>query len=70
MVDQRDEATRVRKQSEIGRLRDELSVEFDDVSPTVIEQGIRSEFERRAAFPVQDFVPVFVERSVRRKLRA
>ena len=47
-----------------------LSSEFADVSPEVLELGIRNEFARRAGFPVQDFVSVFVERSVRQKLRA
>ena len=69
MVDMRDDAARVREQLEIDRLRDELVDEFGDISPDVLEQGIRNEFQQRAARPVQDFVPVFVERSVRQKLR-
>jgi hypothetical protein len=58
-----------RTELEIGRIRDELADQFGDVAPGVIEAGIRNEFERRADYPVQDFVPVFVERSVRQKLR-
>jgi hypothetical protein len=68
MAAMRDDTARVREQIEIERLRNELAGEFDDVSPDVIEQGIRNEFQRRAAYPVQDFVPVFVERSIRQKL--
>ena len=70
MVGMNDDAARIREQLEIGRIRDDLADEFDDVAPEVLEQGIRNEFARRAAYPVQDFVPVFVQRSVRQKLRA
>jgi hypothetical protein len=31
---------------------------------------VRAEFGRRAKAPVQDFVPVFVERTVKRRLLA
>ena len=54
---------------EVERLRAELADRFDDVPPDLIERDIRSEFERRAGYPVQDFVPVFVERSLRQKFR-
>jgi hypothetical protein len=64
-----DRATEiVRKELEIERLSAELSDEFH-VSPEMLEAGLRSEFERRSTYPVQDFVPIFVERSVRGKLR-
>jgi hypothetical protein len=64
-----DDTTRVREQIEVDRLRAELAEEFS-VAPDVLEQGIRHEFATRADYPVQDFVPVFVERSLRHKLRA
>jgi hypothetical protein len=64
-----DRATEfVRKELEIERLSAELSDEFH-VSPEMLAAGLRAEFERRATYPVQDFVPVFVERSIRHKLR-
>ena len=68
MTAMQDDTARVREEIEVNRLRQELSEEFD-IAPEVLEQGIRNEFERRSAYPVQDFVPVFVERSIRQKLR-
>jgi len=65
-----DDTRRVRTELEVDRLTTELSSRFDGFSPDVIEQGLRVEFEKRAAYPVQDFVPIFVERSVRGKLSA
>ena len=64
-----DDASQVRVELEIGRLRDELASRFGEVSPDVVESELRGEFHRRAGYPVQDFVPIFVERSVRQKLR-
>jgi hypothetical protein len=55
---------------EVERIRSELADEFDDVSPQLIEHGVRAEFDRRSSYPVQDFVAIFVERSVRGRLRA
>jgi hypothetical protein len=64
-----DRATEfVRKELEIERLSAELSDEFE-VSPEMLKAGLRAEFECRETYPVQDFVPVFVERSIRQKLR-
>ncbi len=63
-----DATTAVRQEIEIERLRSELSDEFH-VSPEMLEAGLRAEFESRSEYPVQDFVPIFVERSVRGKLR-
>jgi len=65
-----DDLQHVRTELEVDRLTSELSTRFVDFAPDVIEQGLRSEFDKRAAYPVQDFVPIFVERSVRGKLRA
>jgi hypothetical protein len=69
MTTMKDDPARIREEIEVARLREELAGEFGDVSPEVLEQGIRTEFELRASYPVQDFVSVFVERSVRSKLR-
>jgi hypothetical protein len=69
VVGMRDDTAVVRHELEVDRLSDELAHEFDDVSPSVIEQGVRVEFGRLAALPVQDFVPIFVHRTLREKLR-
>ena len=54
-----DEAQHVRTELEVDRLTSELSSRFEGWSPDVIEQGLRSEFDKRADYPVQDFVPIF-----------
>jgi hypothetical protein len=59
----------VREDLEIGRLSAELADRFQDVSPEVIEYGVREEFVRWSSVPVRDFVPIFVARAVRGKLR-
>jgi hypothetical protein len=64
-----DETGIVRKELEIDRIRGELATEFDDISPEMIEAGVRVEFERRSQYPIQDYVPIFVERTLRGKLR-
>jgi hypothetical protein len=55
---------------EIGRLSAELADRFRGVPPEVIEHSVREEFVRWSAVPVHDFVPIFVARALRRKLRA
>jgi hypothetical protein len=59
----------VREDLEVGRLSAELADRFHDVSPEAIEDEVRAEFVRWSAVPVQDFVPIFVERAMRQKLR-
>jgi hypothetical protein len=64
-----DRATKiVRKELEIERLSDVLSDEYH-LSHELLEADVRAEFDRRAAYPIQEFVPIFVERSVRAQLR-
>ncbi len=58
----------VREEVEIGRLSNVLAEQFHE-DPTDVEPAVRDEFQRRSSSPIRDFVPVFVERSVRRKLR-
>jgi hypothetical protein len=65
-----DDAQHVRHELEVERLRTDLADEFVDVEPDAIERGVRTEFDRRADYPVQDFVSIFVERSVRGRLRS
>jgi hypothetical protein len=44
--------------------------QFRDLSPDTVEAGVRAEFDRWSMSPVQDFVAILVERSMREKLRA
>jgi hypothetical protein len=60
----------VRDDLEIDRLTAELADRFRDVSPDVIEYGVRAEFDRWSSVPVHDFVPIFVARTLRGKLRS
>jgi hypothetical protein len=64
-----DGATLVREEFEADRLTAELVNRFRDVSPDVIECRVREEFDRWAGVPVRDFVPIFVERALRGRLR-
>ena len=63
------DGTLVREEFEADRLTAELVNRFSDVSPDVIECRVREEFDRWAGVPVRDFVPIFVERALRGKLR-
>jgi hypothetical protein len=62
--------TAVGVQREITQLAAELAREFRDLPVDAITRAVRSEFGRRASSPVQDFVPIFVQRSIRKQLRA
>jgi hypothetical protein len=64
-----DDAQRVRQQNEIDRLTADMTGEFPAVSPELINEAVRAEFTRREQRRVQDFVPIFAERSLRGKLR-
>jgi hypothetical protein len=66
----REDTASVRHQIEVDRLSRELADEFNQIAPAVIEHSVRSEFARRSAAPVQDFVPIFVYRSLRENLGA
>ena len=59
----------VREDLEVGRVTAELANMFQDVSPDLIEYGVRNEFSRWSSARVRDFVPIFVERALRGKLR-
>jgi hypothetical protein len=63
------DGTLVREEFEADRLTAELVNRFSDVSPDVIECRVREEFDRWAGVPVRDFIPIFVERALRGKLR-
>ena len=56
-------------QLEIERLSADLALEFHDVPTDVIARDVRSEFARRSSSPIQDFIPIFVQRRVRERLR-
>jgi hypothetical protein len=64
-----DDAQRIRQQNEIDRLTADLSGEFPAVSPELINEAVRAEFDGREQQAVQDFVPIFAARSLRGKLR-
>jgi hypothetical protein len=65
-----DDTAQVRHQIEVDRLSRDLVDEFDQIAPAAIEDRVRAEFVRRSDAPVQDFVSIFVYRSLREKLRA
>jgi hypothetical protein len=60
----------VREEIEIVRLSAALADEFGQLLPDTIEHAVRDAYQRRSAVSVKEFVPVFVERDVRRELRA
>jgi hypothetical protein len=64
-----DDASRVRQEVEADRISAELAARFGDVPPELIDADVRAEFDRRSSYKVKDFLPIFVERSVRWKLR-
>jgi hypothetical protein len=59
----------IREDLEVGRLSAELADRFRGVPPEVIEHSVREEFVRWSAVPVHDFVPIFVARALRGRLR-
>jgi hypothetical protein len=65
-----DGTAQVRHQIEVDRLSRDLVDEFDQIAPAAIEESVRAEFVQRSDAPVQDFVSIFVYRSLREKLRA
>jgi len=66
----REDTAQVRHQIDVDRLSRDLVDEFDQIAPAAIEDGVRAEFVRRSDAPVQDFVSIFVYRSLREQLRA
>ena len=59
----------VHQEIEVDRLSGELAAKFHQFDPATIETVVRAEFSRRSARPVQDFVPIFVERTLRKRLQ-
>lgn len=59
----------VRQSNEIGRITDELAGKYPRYEPDTVEALVRAEFTRRSQAPIQDFVPVFVERALKSRLR-
>jgi hypothetical protein len=59
-----------RDEFEVDRLSAALADTFRGVSVDEIESRVREEFARWSAVPVRDFIPIFVERALRRRLRA
>jgi hypothetical protein len=65
-----DAAATVRQSNEVGRITEDLSERFPQYQAETVEALVRAEFGRRSSAPVQDFVPVFVERALRARLHA
>jgi hypothetical protein len=69
MAGHTDPTRHVQQELEVDRLSDALAEEFERADPDTIEIVVRAEFARRSRAPVQDFVPVFVERTIRQRFR-
>ena len=69
MVGHTDQTRHVHQELEVDRLSDVLATEFERADPDTIETVVRAEFARRSRAPIQDFVPVFVERTLRQRFR-
>jgi hypothetical protein len=65
-----DDAAHLRFALEVDRITADLAGHFAGIPADGIEDGVRAEFGRWYAVPVQDFVPIFVERAIRGRLRA
>ena len=64
-----DDPDQVRRTLDVDRTTAILAAAFGDVPADVIEHAVRTEFERHEQDPVREFVPMFVERTVRAQLR-
>ena len=64
-----DDTAKVRQDLEVDRLSADLADRFQ-IAREAVEDRVRAEFGRWSQVPVQDFVPIFVERHVRGGLRA
>jgi hypothetical protein len=58
-----------RQSSEVGRITEDLSTQFPECNPETVAALVVAEFGRRSKAPIQDFVPVFVERALKARLR-
>ncbi len=65
-----DAGTTVLQSNEVYRITEGLATQFPRYQLETVEALVRAEFGRRRKAPVQDFVPVFVERALRAGLRA
>ena len=59
----------VREDLEVDGLSAELATKFESFPLDFIEYRVRQECARWSTVPVRDFVPIFVERAMRAKLR-
>jgi hypothetical protein len=65
-----EDEVRVRNDLDADRLIVEMAGRFPDIPAERIEDGVRAEFGRWSTVPVREFVPIFVERTIKGKLRA
>ena len=63
-----DGAAAVRQSIEVDRITEGLASRFPRYEPETVEALVKAEFGKRSQAPVQDFVPVFVERVLKRRL--
>jgi len=64
-----DDAAQVRNELEVDRLSRELAERFQ-IARDLVESRVRDEFRRWSSVPIQDFVPIFVERAMRGRIRS
>jgi hypothetical protein len=70
MLETLDEAVTTETRSEsaaLARVAEQLTLDLDDIPAEEIEVALRAEQERFVNSPVRDFIPILVERSVRRR---
>ncbi|HKC28203.1 MAG TPA: hypothetical protein VKB75_09345 [Jatrophihabitans sp.] len=51
----------------LARMAEELTAELPHIPPQEIAVALRAEQERFVNSPIRDFIPILVERSVRRR---
>jgi hypothetical protein len=64
-----DDVAQIRNEREVEQLSSELAERFQ-VARDVVESRVRAEFRRWSSVPIKDFVPIFVERAIRGRIRS
>jgi hypothetical protein len=69
MVETLDETatTTTQESAALARVAEQLTLELDDIPAEEIEVALRAEQARFVNSPIRDFIPILVERSVRRR---
>jgi hypothetical protein len=58
----------MRPENQVDHITEALASQFPRHQTGTVEALVRAEFGRRSKAPVQEFVPIFVERALRAKL--